>query len=612
MIDIKIVMCGIYGTTFKYDRVLLKAKLNRIRFRGPDNTTIKHYKVSSNEELALGHNRLSIVDLNPRSNQPLDYNGILTIVFNGEIYNYKELKKEYLNDAELRTNSDTEIICALYDKMGTAFLTFLNGMFAFVIYDHRKQLLFGARDRLGKKPLYYRLSNGSIEFSSQLSAIALGNRFTIDERARKLYLLLSYVPDSYTIYNEIRKLKAGHYFIYSFCQHTFQEQEYWNVFSNSCKFDIPRSYDEAKETVKELLYNSIKLRMMADVPIGLFLSGGIDSSLVASIALKMNAKLSCFCIGYSDKRYNESIYADRVAQSLGAPLNLSVCGTAEMLSMMDNFTYFYDEPFADNSLIPTSLIAKEAKKSVTVVLGGDGGDELFYGYKKYQRFIQASYIYRYPWIRNLFYHSFKHFLPDKIRERVQHTDLYTCYLSENHYKGERFDRKEMFKTLYSMPYLLNHKRKMLAPSDFDMVEYMNGDINTKVDRGTMRFSLELRSPIMDYRLAEYSRLLPFHYLYDGKRGGKKILKDLLYESIDKRLIDRPKHGFVNPLDSLFHNELKASLIDTLTASNMEEYIPEIDPQVVISCRDLFLSGKGGMPRSLWTLYVYLQWIENQP
>ncbi len=606
-------MCGIYGTTFRYDKATLIAKLNRIRFRGPDNTGMKFYKVSNNEMLTLGHNRLSIIDLNMRSNQPLDYGGIISIVFNGEIYNYKELRNNYLSDVNLKTNSDTEIICALYEKMGPALLSHLNGMFSFVIYDHRNQSLFGARDRLGKKPLYYCLANKSIEFSSQLSAIAMGNEFSIDEQARKYYLLLSYIPDPYCIYKEVKKLKAGHFFIYSISKHSFIETEYWNIFSNSCKFVTPCSYNEAKETVKELLYDSVKLRMIADVPVGLFLSGGVDSSLVASIALKMSSnKLSCFCIGYNDKQYDESIYADRVAHALGVPLNLSVCDADEMLSMTDNFTYFYDEPFADNSLIPTSLIAKKAKRHVTVVLGGDGGDELFYGYNKYQRFIQASYIYKYPWIRSLFYHSFKYFLPDNIRGRLQHPDLYTCYLSEIHYKGEKFDRKEAFRSLLSISYLLNHKRKMLAPSDFDMVEYMNGDINTKVDRGTMRYSLELRSPIMDYRLAEYSRLLPFHYLYDRKQGGKRILKDLLYESVDRRLIDRPKHGFINPLGSLFRNKLKTSLINTVTTSKIEEYIPELDPQAIISCRNSFLNGKRDMPRSLWILYVYLRWIENQP
>lgn len=602
-------MCGIYGTTFRYDETTLKAKLDRIKFRGPDNTGIKHYSVPEDKELILGHNRLSIIDLNTRSNQPMDYNGIISIVFNGEIYNHKELRSVYLADADLSTCSDTEIICALYEKMGISLLNHLNGMFSFVIYDHRKRFLFGARDRLGKKPLYYRLSNRSIEFSSQLSPIVLGNRFTIDEQARKLYLLLSYIPDPYTIYKEVQKLRAGHYFTYSITDHTFREREYWNIFSNSCKFDIPHSYGEAKETVKELLYDSVKKRLVSDVPIGLFLSGGIDSSLVTAIALKMNSSLSCFNIGFDNKRYNESEYAGKVAQALGVPLNVSVCDTDEMLSIMADFTCFYDEPFADTSLISTSFVARKAKGHVTVALGGDGGDELFYGYRRYVRFMQASFIYKYPWIRNLLNRGFKRFLPEKYSGRLQYSDLYACYLNEKHYKGERFERKGVFGALPTIPYLLNEDRKMLAPSDYDMVEYLNGDINTKTDRGTMRFALELRSPIMDYRLAEYSRLLPLSYLYNARCGGKRILKDILYESVNKKLFNRPKSGFITPLDHLFFTKLKSSLTDTVTLHKVKEMFPEIDAGTAISCRDLFLSGKCSIQPLLWHLYVYIQWVE---
>jgi len=602
-------MCGIYGTTSRYDKATLAAKLHRIRFRGPDNTEMKFYKVSDNEVLTLGHNRLSIIDLNTRSNQPLDYGGIISIVFNGEIYNYKELKSNYLPDVNLKTNSDTEIICALYEKMGPALLSHLNGMFSFVIYDHRNQSLFGARDRLGKKPLYYCLTDKSIEFSSQLSPIAMGNEFSIDEQARKYYLLLSYIPDPYCIYKEVKKLKAGHFFIYSISKHIFIETEYWNIFSNSCKFVTPCSYNEAKETVKELLYDSVRQRLVADVPIGLFLSGGIDSSLVASIAMKMKSQLSCFSIGFKNKRYDESKYVSNVVKELGLSLNLSVCDIDEMVSMMDNFAYFYDEPFADNSLISTSLVASKAKEHVTVVLGGDGGDEMFYGYTKYKRFMQAVYIYKHPCIRSLLYHVGELFRKN-LKGRLQCTDLYSCYLNVNRYEMEKYDRQRVFMSLPNRNYLINKERKMLAPSDYDIVEYLNGDINTKTDRGTMRFALELRSPLMDYRLVEYSRLLPLHYLYDRKGGGKKILKDILFESTNERLFKRPKHGFETPIDDLFSERLKSSLIDTVTLHKVKKLIPELDSRNVILCRDLFLSGKYPMLPLLWHLFVYIQWFEQ--
>lgn len=605
-------MCGIYGTTIRYNEMLLEKKLDRIKFRGPDHTGFRHYKISTQKQLTLGHNRLSIIDLEKRSNQPFDYNESISIVFNGEIYNYKELKKTYIADYKLQTTSDTEVICAMYERFGEECLYYLNGMFAFVIYDHRKQILFGARDRLGKKPFYYQLSDKGIEFSSQLSQIQIGNSFTIDETARLFYLMLSYIPDPYCIYKEVKKLKPGHCFTYSICDQIFREKEYWNPFCNSCNFDTPKSYIEAKETVKELLYDSVKHRLMSDVPVGVFLSGGIDSSLVAAIVSQVNPQLSCFNIGFKEKKFDESKYANAVAQALHLPFVHSYCDTNEMLAMLNNFTYYWDEPFGDISLIPTSLVAQKAKEKVTVVLGGDGGDELFWGYSRYFRFKQMDTIYKYPLLKNFLYYCLKPFQPaERISEKLQYSNVYDYYLASRMRYGnaEKYIKLEVARELPNVA-LLHAGRGLLSPSDYDMAEYMNSCINTKNDRGTMRFSLELRNPIMDYRLAEYSRLLPFNFLYDTKMGGKKILKDILYGMIDKQLFDRPKQGFRAPIGKWFKNELKNSLLDTISLDNLEALFPELVSEKIITYRDNFLLQGKLLAQPLWNLYSYILWYRS--
>lgn len=604
-------MCGIYGTTIRYSERLLRDKLDRVKFRGPDHTGLQHYKVSEYEELTLGHNRLAIIDLESRSNQPFDYNEHVSIVFNGEIYNYRELKETYLSGIEFKTSSDTEVICAMYEKFGTECLSYLNGMFAFVIYDRRNQSLVGARDRLGKKPFYYQISDKGIEFASQLSQIQLGNRFAIDEMARQFYLLLSYIPDPYCIYKEVRKLRAGHYFVYSICDHTFQEKEYWNIFSNSCKFDIPKSYGEAKETVKTLLYDSVKRRLEADVPVGVFLSGGIDSSLVAAIAAQINPQISCYTIGFEDKRFDESGYAGAVADALHLSLTRSVCGASEMLSMLDQFTDYFDEPFADVSLIPTSLVAKKARQNVTVALGGDGGDELFWGYARYLRLKQIVWLYKYPVVKSTLFHILKPFLTaEKYYDKLQYSTAFDAHLAshQRYYGAENYNRLEIAKQLPDAHYL-GTIRGLLSLSDYDMKEYMNSCINTKTDRSTMRFSLELRSPIMDYRLAEYSRLLPLEYVYGADLGQKRILKDILYGFVDRRLLERSKQGFGAPIGQWFKSDLKESFLETVSLDNVSQLLPELDAAKIIRSRDMFLSGHKFIGNPLWVLYAYIKWMK---
>jgi asparagine synthase (glutamine-hydrolysing) len=604
-------MCGIYGSTIKYNDKVIKDKLLRVVFRGPDNVSFKRYNSDGNSVI-LGHNRLSIIDLDARSNQPFDYNDSLSIVFNGEIYNYRALSKDHLNDVKLKTNSDTEVICAMYEKYGVSCVKFFNGMFSFVILDKKAKILYGARDRLGKKPFYYYQSDKGFEFSSQLSQIQVGNDFTINSQARLFFLINGCIPDPLSIYNEVKKLSPGHYFVYNLEVKEFKDYEYWNLFCNSNQFDCPKTYKEAKEKVKELLDDAVSIRLNSDVPLGAFLSGGIDSSLISAIALKKRPELVLYNIGFKEKKYDESLYAQIIANSLNAELETTYCDTEEMFDMLSNYCYYWDEPFADVSLIPTSLVCKKAREHVTVVLGGDGGDESFYGYNSYRSFVLMHQAYRFPRIVKVAYHLFKPINSlRRFTNRMRFNDEYEAVLSgsRQYYGAERYSDIAVMKTAPHSE-LLNPMRGKYSISDYMIATYLNDDINTKADRAAMRFSLELRSPLMDYRLIEFSRLLPYDYLWDRKLGGKRILKDILSEYVPFKLFMRKKMGFSAPVEKWLRGELRDSFMESLSYDNVNAYIPELDPaKIGVLCKD-FLNGKDVLPNSLWTVYSYIQWIKS--
>lgn len=611
-------MCGIYGTTINYPPDILKEKLHLMSFRGPDNQEIKSFIVRGSDitdKVTMGHVRLSIVDLDSRSNQPFEYNENISIVFNGEVYNHKELRKQYLSDVPLRTTSDTEVICAMYERFGKDCVNYFNGMFAYVILDRKKNILVGARDRLAKKPFYYLHNDKGFEFASQIKSIAHGNRLEIDETARSLYLLHGWIPDPYCIFKGVRKLRGGELLIYHLDTNKLETEQYWDIHSNSCGFLKPKSYDEAKEQVKELLYDAVRIRLQADVPVGTFLSGGIDSSLVCGIVSKYNKDLCAYTAHFENKTFDESIFAVDTARHLGVPVKVCDCTGEDLLRVFDDYLEYFDEPFADDSLIPTSLVAQKAREDVTVILGGDGGDELFYGYPKYEWTKSRLEQYKKPyWLRKLLTPYFRHRGgSEEVMQSTQHdyADVYRsigmfCY---NMGGAEKFDRIILGRQQPYMKYLQNKERGILAYSDYDMKTFMNA-VNQKVDRATMRCSLELRSPIMDYRVAEYSRLLPYEYMNNKELGLKRILKDILYEMVPRDLLDRPKRGFVPPTKDWFRGEIKEGLLDTVSYEKIGKLIPELDAAKLIQLRDSFLAGNSINSRILFTVYTYIKWFEK--
>ena len=605
-------MCGIYGTTLQYDDATVRRKLSLMHFRGPDNTGVATISTPYGQRLTLGHVRLSIIDLDVRSNQPFQYNNDLAIVFNGEVYNYCELKQQYLSDVTFRTESDTEVLCAMYERFGTESVKYLNGMFAFVIYDRRQNRLFGARDRLGKKPFYYWLSGKGFEFASQPKVIQLGNDFHINTLARQFYLLQAVIPDPYSPFEEVKKLRAGECFTYQLDTRRLDIETYWNLHTNSCGFSVPKTYEEAKQTVKELLYDAVRIRLNANVPVGTFLSGGIDSSLVCAIVSHYNKDLCAYTAKFDNPDFNESGFATDVARSLGIPIKECPCTGDDLLNVFHDYTDYFDEPFADHSLIPSSLVAEKARQDVTVILGGDGGDELFYGYPKYEWAKSWLMHYKRPrWLRRLcapiyyikggrtnVFHATQRSYADVYRSLGMF-----CY---NMSGAERFDRIKLALLQPDGEWLENRERGVLAYSDYDIKTFMNA-VNQKVDRATMRTSLELRSPIMDYRVAEYSRLLPYEYMTGGGLGLKRILKDILYEQVPRKLLDRPKRGFIPPMKDWFRCELREELIDTVSRENVSTLLPELNADRIIALRDSFLSGTEENSQIFFTIYTWVRW-----
>lgn len=607
-------MCGIFGTTLRYSNEVIERKLELMNFRGPDHTGIKEFDVSSELKLTFGHVRLSILDLDARSNQPFVYNENISIVFNGEVYNYKELKSQYLSDVILRTTSDTEVICAMYEKFGTACVNYLNGMFAYVIYDSKNKILVGARDRLGKKPFYYWHTSRGFEFASQLKVVQYGHQLEVDELSRQFYVLQGYIPDPYCILKGVRKLRAGQQLIYHLENNQLEICNYWNIFDNTCGFTVPKSFDEAKETVRDLLFDSVKKRLRADVPVGIFLSGGIDSSLTSAIVSKINHNICAYTIGFDNARYDESQYAKNVAKSLGIPIKVSMCVGEDQQQIFDDYINYFDEPFCDPSMIPSSLVAQKAREDVTVVLGGDGGDELFFGYEKYEYIMARLRQYQKPyWLRKLAspYFLWKKGYTDMVYATQR--DYADVFRSEGIFVydfggAEKFNRLKLARLLPD--YDIFHKeRGALAYSDYDMKFFMNA-VNQKVDRATMRCSLELRNPIMDYRIAEYSRLIPFEYMYTPTLKLKSILKSILFDMVPEKMFNREKQGFMPPTNDWFRGSLKSKLLDVITERNVRELLPELDVERFISLRDEFMSGREMDARRFWAVYTYINWYKK--
>lgn len=608
-------MCGIYGSTLVYSEKEVKEKLSRTSFRGPDQMGLNFYN-RYKTNISFGHNRLSIIDLDPRSNQPLSYQDKIEIVFNGEIYNFQDIKSVLIKKGYFfKTSSDTEVICAAYLEYGEKCVEKFNGMFAFVIYDKLNNILFGARDRLGQKPFYYYHNGTEFEFASQISSIQLHHtNLSICENAISSYLTWGSIPEPLSIFNEVKKLLPGHKFKFQINTGDLKIQKYWDIdYGGDNRFE--GSYDDAKSELKKLLLDAVKIRMFADVPVGVFLSGGVDSSLIAAMASNsMDSDVKTFSVKFNSKGFDESIYAQKVADHLRTNHNIIECNYNEGLDLIDNFSYYYDEPFADSSAIPSMLLAKHTKKQVTVAISGDAGDENFLGYHRYNWIRQGSQFMNIPYPLRLLLSKITNLAPNYrlkiIANYMSYKSINDVFLdSKMNKSSHRIKKNHDPEKVDELKYLLHNNKNLLErASDFDIKTYLNWDINTKVDRATMAYSLEARSPLMDYRIVDFARSLPTEFKFKGGNQ-KRILKDVLYEYVPKEIFDRPKAGFSIPFRLWFKNELKDFVLSELSPTSLDN-IPLIKPSFVSKKINEHMTGKANNYPLIWRLLILKQWLNK--
>lgn len=614
--------------------------------RGPDDSGVEIYDGSNGYSIGFAQRRLSIMDLSPLGHQPMhSENGRISVVYNGEIYNYRELKEE-LSDYEFKSTCDTEAIIAAYLKWGIDMVDHIHGMFAIALYDRETSDIYLIRDRIGKKPLFYWFDGENLVFASELKPIMKCPGFKPEIRKQVIsrYLLQQYITAPDTIFTDVYKLEAGSYI--KFSEGKITKRKYWDikeVYKEMSKNPV-RSYAEAKEGLKERLKKSVASRMIADVPLGTFLSGGYDSSLITAIAQEHSDRpVKTFCIGFDVPRYNEAEYAKEIAKHLGTDHTELYISEKEMFELVSSIPQYYDEPFADNSEIPSMLVSKLAKQDVTVALSGDGGDEFFCGYNIYDNVRTAQLLD----IPGAMVHSLSGIksgdgtLLDKMPFRVKvvannrDPETKTQLVSEGYIRAshafitgnEEMDvpisaaqylstdynlESNSLPVLYPVESLYGVKDFQIRRMLLDMDTYLPEDILVKMDRASMKYSLEARCPIMDTDVMEYSFRIPHRFKYH--KGDKKhILKDIAYDYIPKELLERPKTGFGVPMDEWLRGPLREQLLDYSSTSFLRKQdIFDVD-YVSKFINDYVVKGDGGpatganYSKIAWSFYIFQQW-----
>lgn len=673
-------MCGITGILYSVVKKDLEQAVRNmtetIHHRGPDDVGVwVDYSVG----VALGHRRLSILDLSPTGHQPMESpDGRYVLIFNGEIYNHKDLrnqleeeswqlaverKQQDCNSIQWRGHSDTETLLSCFEAWGIKeTLNRAVGMFALALWDNEERKLYLARDRMGEKPLYYGWVNGALVFGSELKALKAYPGFSnaISRDALALYLQYNYVPAPHSIYENIYKLEPGCYLsltadAVSIPLITAPEvgveyqglslHRWWSLADKiqNQSGDLIHNEKDALDGLDSRLRESIRLQSIADVPLGAFLSGGIDSSaIVALMQSEAISPVKTFTIGFSESKHNEAAYAKEVARHLGTEHTELYLSSNDALDVIPKLPQLYDEPFADSSQIPTFLVSQMAKQHVTVALSGDGGDELFGGYNRYfwgrKIWNKLSWM---PWGLRRLLGTFIHSQPV---ERWDALSNYACKLFGNsgvnqlgdkaHKLGARLGTVRSMDDLYlslvtqwaSPQPVLNYKGSAKTILDcreawpnitsdeermmyLDSMSYLPDDILCKVDRAAMGVSLETRVPFLDHRVVEYAWQLPLSMkIKDGQ--GKWLLRQLLYKHVPKELIERPKQGFAIPLAEWLRGPLRDWAEELLDEHRLKQE-GYFDHELIRHKWREHLSGEGNWQCHLWSVLMFQAWLEVQ-
>ncbi|MDX2190622.1 MAG: asparagine synthase (glutamine-hydrolyzing) [Bacteroidota bacterium] len=580
-----------------------------LKHRGPDASGVFCDKI-----VGLGHTRLSILDTSTLGNQPMySKNEKYVIVFNGEIYNYKDLKNKYLFDFPLSSHTDTEVLLECFLRKGTDIFQELNGMFAGAIYSIQNQELILFRDKMGKKPLFYYQSNDYWVFGSEIKAIkrTLPENLTIDKQQIYNFLHLNFIPEPYTIFKEIRKLEAGHWLKIS--AKGFDKKSYivWQEADNK----PINSENEAINSINISLENAVRRRLQSDVPWGCLLSGGVDSSIVTAIAAKESSvKFPTFTIGFENPKFDERPFASRIASKLGVKYHDYQLNEQDLLGRITGMNAIFDEPFGDTSAIPTLLVSEMASKQVKMVLTGDGGDELFLGYGTH---IWAERIKNIPNPILSFASKVLNFLPDSKYKRVAHlldfecvTNNFSHIYSQEHYL---FSEKELKLLLNSQYYntsqsIDNQPINAQNQSIWEIEHYLKDDLLVKVDRCSLYHSLEMRSPFLDDEVLSTSiKINPNIKLKNGV--GKYLIKKHLESYLPNELIYRKKQGFSVPLAKWLLNDLN-NLLEKYTSNEIIEKYQIFNSDLIKKYKYNFYYGQTYLYNRLWLVVSLHMWMER--
>ena len=632
-------MCGINGIISK-DRitdmnVLIQSMNDEIIHRGPDDEG----KYIFNDTIGFGMRRLAIIDLNSGTQPIYNKDKTIVIVFNGEIYNYLDLKSNLISlGVPFSTNSDTEVILKGYEYYGVSFIDQLNGMFAFAIHDQSKNKIIIARDQIGEKPLYFHNQSDNFIFGSELKSIKkifsklTNNELTLSRKALDLYFSLTFILAPYTIYNEISKLLPGHYIEISTINSSSKLIKYANISNFNEPIIKINDYNFAKKKLYELLNDSVEKRMISDVPVGSFLSGGVDSSIITAIMAnqKSQSKIETFSVISDNKHFDESERSLLVSKHLKTSHHAIKLDFNELRNLVDSIILDYDEPFADSSALATYYISNKTKNNVTVALTGDGGDEVFGGYNRYFMTTLSE--------------NYRRFVPQILHKNLI-KPLVNCYKIKNDNRGRMFkykkfingvglNEKEDISNIISLGFLDHEKNELLVDNtnssfyNFINEHYKNssdlsqlarsrfidinvsleGDMLVKVDRASMLASLECRPPLLDPRLVNFSFQLPDNFLIKGSQT-KYILKDTFKNMLPEGLFNLPKSGFGVPVGDWLRNELKLELLN-LTRDELLIKQNIFNVNYIKKILLEHLNNKNDHTFKLWTIFCFQKWWVN--
>lgn len=631
-------MCGITGfIDFKKasDEAILSKMTAPLVHRGPDGGDIELIN-GSNAQVGFGHRRLAILDLSEHGKQPMNYRH-LWLCFNGEIYNFRSIKKTLTDLGHTFTgDSDSEMILHAFDEWGIDCIERFIGMFSIILYDTEKEQIYCIRDRAGVKPLFYYFNDGLFLFASELKAFHEHPRFKkeINPNAVAAFLQYGNVPTPHCIFQHAAKVRPGHYLTVDLTQQQLDETLYWNVYDHYNKPKLAISYQDAQKETEQLLHSAFNLRMVSDVPVGVFLSGGYDSVCVTSILQQdRTEKLKTFTIGVPDMGLNEAPYAKDIAQHLGTDHTEINCSQKEALELIEQLPFHFDEPFADSSAIPTTLVSLMARKDVTVALSADAGDEIFAGYNRYDYmarygkklnsipgFARKSVAgimrsvpsERIPVLKHKYnfhnrYEKLKHVLRDPSDENIMLS--LSQQFTNDQMKSMLVTPFEELETAYRSTELSTDTHTPLSyMMAIDYQTYLVDDILQKVDRATMTASLEGREPFLDHRILEFAAQLPDEYKYhNGVK--KRILRDIVHQYVPQSLMDRPKMGFAIPIADWMMNELRDMVDNYLNQQRIEQQ-GLLNWHQVSKIKSAFFSGKKEYDVKIWYLLMFQMWYDR--